>query len=422
MPVPGRSIAAGLIGTTLTWYDFFLYVNASVLVFKHQFFPYLAPFTAVLTAVSLYGVSLVARPLGGLLFGHIGDRHGRRAALVATLVLTGAATGLIGVLPPYREAGIAAPLLLVALRLLQGLGLGGAWASAAVVALECAPPERRGRVSSWAQIGAPAGNLLAFGMLTGVSALMSPGAFLTWGWRLPFLLSALPVVAGLWARARIAESGPYEELSSAGERAARPIAALLSAHRTELLTATAIALGADVVLFAFSFGSVLFSLKVAGLSVTVLVAAAVLAPLGLIALIPFFGALSDRWGARRVCLAGTAGTALWAAAFVPLSRAGSPSALAAGCILALVAFAAMYAPQAALVAGLFPGRVRLSGTAAGNQLAGLLGGTLALAVSGASWARGPLAVPLYAAAALVLSGAALLFARRFTPPTHGAPT
>lgn len=415
-----RSVVVSLIGTTLVWYDFFLYVSASVLVFHHRFFPYLTPFAGTLTSVGLYGAGLVARPVGGVLFGHLGDRYGRRPVLVATLVLTGASTGLIGVLPAYDRIGLAAPLLLVTLRMSQGLGLGGAWGAAAVVSLECVAPERRGRVSSWAQTGAPAGNLLAFGMMTAVSAPMTPEQFLTWGWRLPFLFSAVLVAVGLWARMRIEETPVFQALASAGACRERPVVELVKDHRGSLLTAAAVTVGADVVLFTFSFGYVLTFLNVAGVPFTALLALTVLGPLALIALIPLFGLLSDRYGRRRVCLAGTAATAVWAAGFVPLLRTGSLPVLVVAYLLALAAFAAMYAPQAAIVAGLFPSHLRLSGTTTGYQLAGLLGSTLAafLATRAAGWFNTPAAVPTYALVALLVSGGALLIARR-TPEGAG---
>lgn len=405
-----RSVIVSLMGTTLVWYDFFLYVNASVLVFKHQFFPYLSPFAATLTGIGLYGAALVARPVGGALFGHLGDRHGRRPALVGALLLTGASTGLVGLLPGYGQIGFASPLLLVTLRLLQGLGLGGAWGAATVVAHECAEPGRRGLVSSWAQIGAPAGNLLAFGAMTAVSGALTPAQFMTWGWRLPFLLSAVLVVVGLWARARIEETPAFRTLALTGARSRRPVVELIARHRRQLLVTTAITAGADVVLFGFSFNYVLTLLRVAGLSLNALIALSLLAPLALIALIPFFGALSDRYGRRRVCLAGTITMALWAAAFAPLLRFGSPPVLVLAYLLSLVGFAAMYAPQAALVSELFPSRVRLSGAAVGYQLGGLLGGTLAtyLTAEAADWFKSPAVTPLYVLAVLVVSGTALL--------------
>ncbi|RLU81819.1 MFS transporter [Streptomyces griseocarneus] len=408
-----RLVVVSLLGTSLVWYDFFLYVDASVVVFRHQFFPFLAPFADVLTFVGLYGAGLVARPAGGMLFGHIGDRFGRRPVLVATLLLTGVCTGLIGLLPAYQRIGLAAPVLLVILRLLQGLGLGGAWGAAAVVSLECAPPDRRGRISSWAQAGAPAGNLLAFGMMTAVSASMSPARFVLWGWRLSFLLSAVLVVVGLWARVRIVETPAFRELSSTGGRCRRPFAELLREHRAGLATAVAVAVGADVVLFTFSFGYVLGFLRIAGLGFPSLLVLAVLAPLALVMLIPVFGAVSDRCGRRAVCLAGTAGTAAWVAVFLPLIQARSLSVLVPACVGGLVAFAAMYAPQAALISELFPGRVRLSGVSTGYQLAGLLGGTLStMATQVTSWLADPGTTLVYVLAALAVTTGALVLVPR----------
>ncbi|MCC2280887.1 MFS transporter [Streptomyces sp. ET3-23] len=409
-----HSVVVSLVGTTLVWYDFYLYVGASAVVFHHQFFPYLSPFAETLAAVGLYGAGLVARPVGGVLFGRLGDRRGRRPALVTTLLLTGTATGLIALLPSYAQAGLFAPLALVALRLLQGLGLGGAWGAAAVVAVECSEPERRGRAASWAQIGAPAGNLLAFAVVSAVSALLTPAQFVTWGWRLPFLVSALLVLVGLWARMRLEETPAFRALQASGLQARRPVAELWQEHRGRLLCVVAVTAGADVVLFTFSFSYVLTLLNAGGLSPSAMLVLAVLAPLALIGLIPFFGAVSDRYGRRRVCLAGTLATAAWAAVFFPLFMAGQLAMTMLACVLGMAAFAAMYAPQAALVAEAFPGRVRSSGATVGYQLGGLFGGTLAVFCT--SWATHRFAtiaaVPVYAFAALTVSAAALLASSR----------
>ncbi len=198
-----RVIVASLIGTSLEWYDFFLYGSAAALVFGKLFFPTFAPVTATLLAFTTYAIGFVARPLGGIVFGHFGDRVGRKTVLVVTLLMMGIATALIGALPTYASIGAAAPVLLVALRFVQGLGLGGEWGGAVLMSVEHADERRRGFAASWPQVGVPAGNLLAAGVLWVLSATLSDQAFLSWGWRVPFLLSAVLVVVGLWIRLSI---------------------------------------------------------------------------------------------------------------------------------------------------------------------------------------------------------------------------
>src|SRR2546423_6572037 len=203
---PRKVIVASLIGTSLEWYDFFLYGSAAALVFNKLFFPSFEPATGTLLAFATYAVGFVARPLGGFVFGHIGDRAGRKGALVATLLLMGVATVLIGVLPTYDAIGVAAPIVLVALRFVQGLGLGGEWGGAVLMSMEHGDPNRRGLNASWPQVGVPIGNLLAAGVLTLLSATLPNDAFLSWGWRVPFLLSGVLVLVGLWIRMTISES------------------------------------------------------------------------------------------------------------------------------------------------------------------------------------------------------------------------
>lgn len=405
-----RMMLVALLGTTLSWYDFFLYLSASVVVFNHLFFPFGTWSSGILLAVGLYGASFVARPVGGLLFGHVGDRFGRRPALVLTLVLTGVCTGLIGVLPPYWEIGVAAPVLLVVLRLVQGVGVGGAWSAAVGICAESAPAERRGFVTSWAQVGAPVGNLLAVGTFGVMSAVMSTGEFLSWGWRVPFLFSAVLVVAGLWARFRIAESPEFTEARSAGAASRTPVRDVLGRHRRGVLTAVGIALGADVIVVGFSFGFVLTRLLGAGMTQGTVLLVALVAPTILIGLIPAFGALSDRYGRERVCLGGVCATAIWVMLFFPLLAWGSLPLLVAAYVLSLAGFAAMYAPQAALLAELFPTSVRSSGMAIGYQVAALLGGTSAplLITRLPGWFHTEVAIVGYLLLALAITAGAVL--------------
>ena len=229
-----KVIVASLIGTSLEWYDFFIYGTAAALVFNKLFFPSFDPLVGTLLAFATYAVGFVARPLGGVVFGHYGDKLGRKNVLVVTLLLMGIATFLIGVLPTHATIGVWAPILLVLLRFLQGLGLGGEWGGAVLMTLESGDPQRRGLNASWPQVGVPIGLLLANGVLSLMGAITSKEAFLSWGWRVPFLLSGLLVVVGLWIRMTIAESPLFSEVEASrqqGRRADRRSAAPLSASR-----------------------------------------------------------------------------------------------------------------------------------------------------------------------------------------------
>ena len=218
-----KVIVASLIGTSLEWYDFFIYGTAAALVFNKIFFPTFEPLVGTLLAFTTYAVGFIARPLGGLIFGHYGDRIGRKNVLVVTLLLMGIATFAIGLMPTYATIGVWAPILLVALRFLQGLGLGGEWGGAVLMTLESGDPNRRGLNASWPQVGVPLGLLLANGVLSLMGVLTNDAAFLSWGWRVPFLLSGLLVLVGLWIRLTIAESPLFREVEESNTKAGAPI-------------------------------------------------------------------------------------------------------------------------------------------------------------------------------------------------------
>jgi MFS family permease len=230
-------IIASLIGTSLEWYDFFLYGSAAALVFGKLFFPQFEALTGTLLAFATYAVGFLARPLGGVIFGHFGDRVGRRNVLVVTLVLMGTATFLIGLVPTYATIGLAAPILLVSLRFLQGLGLGGEWGGAVIMSVEHGDPRRRGLNASWPQVGVPMGNLLAAAVLWVLNSTLSESAFLSWGWRVPFLLSGVLVVVGLWIRLTITESPLFAEVQESGAKAKMPLIEVLKRHPRGLLVA-----------------------------------------------------------------------------------------------------------------------------------------------------------------------------------------
>ncbi|MEV6349218.1 MFS transporter [Actinoplanes sp. NPDC051851] len=412
MTTSRRVILASLIGTSLEWYDFFLYASAAALVFGKLFFPTFEPLTGTLLAFATYAVGFVARPLGGILFGHFGDRTGRKSVLVATLLLMGGATFLIGLLPTHETIGAAAPMLLVTLRFLQGLGLGGEWGGAVVMSLEHGDPRRRGLSASWPQVGVPAGNLLASGVLWVLSATLSESSFLGWGWRIPFLLSGALVLVGLWIRVTVTESPAFARIVATDGPARLPLIEVLRRHPRGLLVAMAARIGTDVAFYTFSLYVLTYVTGTVGLPRTTALTGVLVASGLQLALIPFFGALSDRYGRRPVYAAGAVAAAAWSFAFFPLLDTASTPIIVLTVVVALATHAAMYGPQAAFVAELFSTRLRYSGASMGYQIAGIFGGALApiIAIRLVSSTGSAFAVSVYVAAALLLTLVALAFA------------
>jgi metabolite-proton symporter len=407
-----RVVVASLIGTSLEWYDFFLYGSAAALVFGKLFFPTFAPLTATLLAFTTYAVGFVARPIGGIIFGHFGDRAGRKTVLVVTLLLMGIATALIGVLPTYATIGAAAPILLVSLRFVQGLGLGGEWGGAVLMSIEHAPPHRRGFTASWPQVGVPAGNLLAAGVLWVMSAALSDKAFLAWGWRVPFLLSGVLVLVGLWIRLSISESPLFASVAESGARLRLPLVEVLRRHPRGLLVAMGARIGTDVAFYTFVVYALTYVTGTVKLPREVGLSAVLVGSACQLVLIPLFGALSDRYGRRPVYLAGTVAAAVWAFAFFPLLSTGSRPLIVLAVTVALVTHAAMYGPQAALIAELFATELRYSGASMGYQVAGIFGGALApiVAIKLVGWTHSAVSVSWYVAAMLAVTTVALLVA------------
>jgi metabolite-proton symporter len=409
---PRRVIVASLVGTSLEWYDFFLYGTASALVFNKLFFPNFDPVVGTLLAFATYAVGFVARPLGGIVFGHFGDRVGRKQVLIVTLVIMGVATFLIGLLPTYATIGVAAPVLLVALRFVQGLGLGGEWGGAVLMSLEHGAPDRRGLNASWPQIGVPVGNLLAAGVLALLNAVLSNQAFLSWGWRIAFLLSGVLVLVGLWIRVTIAESPLFAEVEQSGEKARIPLVEVLTRHPKELLIAMGARVGTDVAFYTFTLYILTYITTNLGLPRGVGLDAVLIGSAVQLVLIPYFGALSDRFGRRPVYACGAVSAALWAFVFFPMLSTRSTLVIVVATVLALATHAAMYGPQAAFIAELFSTKLRYSGASMGYQIAGVLGGGIAPLVSIAlvSAFGTAFAVSFYVLAMVVLTLVALAVA------------
>jgi metabolite-proton symporter len=417
VPAPARSsvrkvIVASLIGTSLEWYDFFIYGTAAALVFNQIFFPSFEPLVGTLLAFTTYAVGFVARPVGGLIFGHYGDRIGRKNVLVVTLMLMGIATFAIGLMPTYATIGVWAPILLVALRFLQGLGLGGEWGGAVLMTMESGDPNRRGFNASWPQVGVPLGLLLANGVLSLMGVLTNEPAFLSWGWRVPFLLSGVLVVVGLWIRLTIAESPLFREVEESHTKAGAPIVEVLRRYPKQVLLAVGARVGVDVafytfVLFITTYVATYLKLPRNYALNAVLIAAAVQ-----VVLIPFFGSLSDRFARRPVYLAGAIGAAIWVFVFFILLDTGQFWLIVLATVVALVLHAAMYGPQAAFISEMFPTKVRYTGASMGYQLAGIIGGALAPIISVALLDRFDtwVAVSLYAVAMLLITIVCVLLA------------
>ena len=408
-----RTVAfASLIGTTIEWYDFFLYGTAAALVFNRLFFPTSDPLTGTLYSFGTYAVGFVARPFGGIIIGHYGDRIGRKSMLVLTLVVMGVATFLIGVLPTYEQIGPWAAVALVLLRVAQGFGVGGEWGGAVLMAVEHAPRTARGFYGSWPQVGVPAGLLLSTAVFTAFSWLPED-QFLAWGWRVPFLLSIVLVGIGLVIRLRILETPAFLRIKTQAGAARQPILEVLQRYPKQVLLAMGARFAENGAFYIFSVFVLTYATQRANVDRQLVLNGILLGSAVELAAIPFFGALSDRIGRRPVYLFGAVMTAVIAyPLFLALDRgAATPIALALIAAFTL-SHGAMYAPQAAFMSELFDARVRYSGASLGAQLASVFAGGLAPFVGTsllqAGYGRG--AVTLYVVGLALVTVVAVLAA------------
>jgi MFS transporter, MHS family, shikimate and dehydroshikimate transport protein len=404
-----RQVAlASFIGTAIEWYDFFLYGTAAALIFGELFFPEFSSTAGTLAAFSTYAVGFAARPLGGIVFGHYGDKIGRKAMLVLSLLIMGIATALIGLLPTFESIGVLAPILLVVLRFCQGIGVGGEWGGAVLMAVEHAPEGRRGFYGSWPQMGVPAG------LLTGNLVFLAATAWLpeSWGWRVPFLLSFVLVGVGLFIRLRIMETPAFLQVKETHTEAPMPILDVLRTYPKNVLLAMGMRVaenGTFYVLTVFVLTYIVEELKLE--QTTGLIGVLIAAAIGLFT-IPFFGHLSDRVGRRPLYLLGSVFSLLFAFPFFWLLNTGVEPLIWLAIILGVnIGHDAMYGPQAAFFSELFGTRVRYSGASLGYQLASVFAGGFAPLISLALLtAYGYGAVALYMAAMALITVVSVLLA------------
>ncbi len=408
-------ILASFIGTTIEWYDFFLYGTAAALVFNKLFFPTLDPLAGTLSAYGTFAVGFLARPLGGAVFGHYGDRVGRKAMLVWSLMIMGVATTLMGLLPTYATIGVWAPVLLVVVRFAQGIGVGGEWGGAVLMAVEHSGGAKRGLHGSWPQMGVPAGLLLSTGIFALLSAKLPEEEFLGWGWRIPFLLSTLLIAIGLFVRLRLLETPAFIQTRETHGAPSAPLLEVFRRHPREVLVGMGMRFAQNVLFYIFTVFVLSYGEKTLGYSkATMLGGVATGAVVGLLS-IPFFAALSDRWGRKPVYLTGAILSLLYTFPFFWLLGRG-PGFVAIAIVLGLnVGQDMMYGPQAAYFAELFPTRVRYSGASLIYQLTSVFSGGLAPLIATLLLARyGAWAVAGYMAASCALTVVATVCA----PETH----
>ncbi|MDQ2588607.1 MFS transporter [Saccharothrix yanglingensis] len=419
-PKPGfaKVVIGSLVGTTVEWYDFFLYGSAAALVFNKLFFPSADPLVGTLLAFTTYAIGFLARPLGGLVFGHYGDKLGRKKLLVLSLLLMGAATFAMGLLPTYATIGVAAPLLLTLLRLVQGFALGGEWGGAVLIVSEHGSAARRGFWASWPQAGAPMGNLLATAVLAVLAAVQSDEeAFLSWGWRVPFLLSGVLVLIGLWIRLSVEESPVFLAAQRRAEATRQPekapIVSVVRHHWREVLIAMGARMAENVSYYVITAFILVYITSELGMPRSAGLNAVLIASFAHLVTIPLWGALSDRIGRRTTYLLGTVGMAAWMFAFFALLDTKSFVPMTLAVTVGLVLHGAMYGPQAAFFSELFGTKVRYSGASIGYQLASIAAGAVAPLIATALLAayRSTLPVVLYVVAMCVITVIAVAAAK-----------
>jgi len=374
---PRRVLFASLIGTTIEFFDFYIYATAAVLVFPHLFFPSSDPASATLQSLATFAIAFFARPIGSALFGHFGDRVGRKATLVAALLTMGLSTVLIGLLPTYATIGVLAPVLLALCRFGQGLGLGGEWGGAILLATENAPPGKRAWYGMFPQLGAPIGFLCSTGIFLVLTKVLSEDDFSTWGWRIPFLASALLVFVGLYVRLQLEETPAFRHAMSSNQRVRLPMLTVLTEHPRLLLLGTLAATATFVIFYLMTVFSLSWGTSALGYTRSQFLILQMIGVLFFALTIPLSAVLADRYGNRPVLIAATLAIIVFGLMLAPLFGSGSLWGVLAFLSLGLAFMGLTYGPLGTALAGLFPTAVRYTGASLTFNLAGIVGASLA---------------------------------------------
>ncbi|CAK6488014.1 Inner membrane metabolite transport protein YhjE [Pantoea sp. Nvir] len=377
----GKVVVASLVGTAIEFFDFYIYATAAVIVFPHIFFPQGDNTVATLQSLATFAIAFVARPIGSALFGHFGDRVGRKATLVASLLTMGISTVIIGLLPGYQSIGVAAPLLLALARFGQGLGLGGEWGGAALLATENAPAKKRALYGSFPQLGAPIGFFFANGTFLLLSWLLTDEQFMQWGWRVPFILSAVLVIIGLYVRVSLHESPVFAKVQKEKKQVRVPIAALLSKHLTATILGTFIMLATYTLFYIMTVYSMSYGTAPAptglGFSRNSFLWMLMMAVIGFGVMVPIAGLLADRFGRRKTMIVITLMIIAFAFLFPSMLGSGSQALVMAFLLLGLSVMGLTFGPMGALLPELFPTEVRYTGASFSYNLSSILGASVA---------------------------------------------